>query len=57
MKSIGFKQNPTNLCMLFKKEDFNLTDDCSLIGSDASLDELVMKLEANGLKIKVEMDT
>jgi hypothetical protein len=63
MKSIGFKQNPAELCMLFKKEDTNLTvavihgDDCYLIGSDASLDDLVTKLEANGLKIKVELDT
>jgi Reverse transcriptase (RNA-dependent DNA polymerase) len=44
MKSIGFKQNPTEPCMLFKKEDTNLTvfvihvDDCYLIDSDASLD-------------------
>jgi hypothetical protein len=63
MKSIGFKQNPAKPCMLFKKEDIKLTvavihvDDCYLIGSDASLDDLVAKLEANGLKIKVEMDT
>jgi Reverse transcriptase (RNA-dependent DNA polymerase) len=63
MKSIGFKQNPAEPCMLFKKEDTSLTvavvhvDDCYLIGSDASLDDLVAKLEANGLKIKVELDT
>jgi Reverse transcriptase (RNA-dependent DNA polymerase) len=62
MKSIGFKQNPAEPCMLFKKEDTNLTvavihvDNCYLIGSDASLNDLVMKLEANGLKIKVELD-
>jgi hypothetical protein len=49
--------------MLFKKENYNLTvavilvDNCYLIGSDASLDDLVAKLEANGLKIKIEMDT
>jgi hypothetical protein len=49
--------------MLFKKEDANLAvsvihvDNCYLTGSDASLDDLVTKLEANGLKIKVELDT
>jgi hypothetical protein len=63
MKSIGFKQNPAEPCMLFKKEDSNLTvavihvDDCYLIGSNASLDDLIQNLEANGLKIKVELDT
>jgi Reverse transcriptase (RNA-dependent DNA polymerase) len=63
MKSIGFKQNPAEPCMVFKKEDTNLTvsvihvDYCYLIGSDASLDDLAVKLEANGLKIKVELDT
>jgi hypothetical protein len=49
--------------MLFKKEESNLTvavihvDDCYLIGSDATLDNLIMKLEENGLKIKVKHNT
>jgi Reverse transcriptase (RNA-dependent DNA polymerase) len=44
LKSIGFKQNSAELCMLFKKEESNLTiavihvDDCYIIGSDSSLD-------------------
>jgi hypothetical protein len=48
------------LCMLFKKEVSNVTvavihvDECYLIGSDATLDDLIMKFEENGLKIKVE---
>jgi Reverse transcriptase (RNA-dependent DNA polymerase) len=63
IKSIGFQLNPAEPCMLFKKEDSNLTvnvihvDDCYLIGSDASLDDLIRNLELNGLKIKVELDT
>jgi Reverse transcriptase (RNA-dependent DNA polymerase) len=63
MKSIGFKQNSAKPCMLFKKEDANLTvaaihvDDCYLVGSDERVNRLVKDLESNGLKIKVEMDT
>jgi hypothetical protein len=63
MKSIGFKLNPNEPCMLFEKEDSNLTvaiihvDDCYLIGSNASLDNHIQNLEASALKIKVELDT
>jgi hypothetical protein len=57
------KIDPAEPCMLFKKEDTNQTvavihaDDCYLIGSDASLDDLVAKLDANNLLINVELDT
>jgi hypothetical protein len=63
MKSIGFKQNSAEPCMLFKKEDANLTvavihvDDCYIVGSNERLDKLVKDLESHGFKIKVKMDT
>jgi hypothetical protein len=56
VKLIGFKQNPAEPCMLFPKRCSNV-DACYLIGSDESLDDLVAKLEASSLKIKVELDT
>jgi hypothetical protein len=62
LKSIGFKGNKSDPCLLLKWTQDGVimigfyVDDCLVIGKRDKIDELIVELKKSGFKLKVEND-
>jgi Reverse transcriptase (RNA-dependent DNA polymerase) len=60
LKSLGFKENKSDPCLLSKWDHNNIiiigiyVDDCLVIGKETQISQLIVELKENGFNLKIE---